>query len=526
MILKSCASVLLCWGLACSQTQVSVSGTVKSARTGQPVADASVKLVSSLLVATTDASGSFALSGSTAIRRGSDRSTPGMSPGSSEIRFWQDADGPVLLRVLDPAGTQRAVLHSGFLGRGEWVFAPPALLPGVHILSIESSKGSRSVRFVSGMESGQASLGASNRLASSTDARDVAGRSWAATADTLLVTKNGFRAARVPLASLEQSGLAILLEDSSDGNVDDAAIVPDPSWPCYMPDGIPPPKLGTAAFSITLQIGAIRDVGLTRFGKRRQIDIKGGSVTGDRITATVLTGALDYELTLSNGSMEIEQIVILRAGSTPILMRNAGVAPVGAKNARMVLDFEAPNSSSYAWLNTGKWAAIRVVDTVAKTIRLDVHDISKATLPAAKIQIKDPATAENQSWDCPTQTGGQGAQVLTETVTLGSSISIGASKRGSRNIIPITGGTTSGKVAGKILDGGADYQLGGLDARYTLAPNDGELIIVRNCGPGSLYPVFEARVDGPYNFLNVNKYASSGPGMVSGGVTITFYEKK
>lgn len=528
MTMKICAPVLLCWGLTFSQTQVSVSGTVKDNRTGQAIPDAAVKLQRLQLAAATDATGSFLVTGSTGTVRPMRGPQGFLEPGQNGIRHLQESDGPVVMRILDLAGTQRAVIHSGFLRKGEWIVTPPALFPGVHILSIDAPSSHRSVRFLAGIESNRSLSGlASTRAMSASIDQGLAARSGAASdADTLLVTKNGYIPARVPLASLQQSGLAVLLEDSSGAKVDDAAIVPDPSWPCYMPDGIPPPTLGTAAFSITLQIGAIRDIGLTRFGQRRQIDIKGGSVAGDRITASVVTGALDYELTLSNGSMEIEQIVILRAGTTPILMRNAGVAPVGAKNARMVLDFEAPNSSSYTWLNTGKWAAVRVVDTVAKTIRLDVYDISKATLPANKIQIKDPAAAENQSWDCPTQSGGQGAQVLTETVTLGSSISIGASKRGSRNIIPITGGTTSGKVAGKILDGGADYQLGGLDARYTLAPNDGELIIVRNCGPGSLFPVFEARVAGPYNFLNVNKYVSSGPGMVSGGVTITFYEKK
>lgn len=116
--------------------------------------------------------------------------------------------------------------------------------------------------------------------------------------------------------------------------------------------------------------------------------------------------------------------------------------------------------------------------------------------------------------------------MFTENVALGASISVGASKRGSRNIIPITGGTTSGQVVGKILAGGADYQLSGLDARYTLAPDDGEFIIVRNCGSGALIPVFEARVDGPYVFLNENKYMSSAPGMAGSGVTITFYERR
>ncbi len=83
-----------------------------------------------------------------------------------------------------------------------------------------------------------------------------------------------------------------------------------------------------------------------------------------------------------------------------------------------------------------------------------------------------------------------------------------------------------------ILNGGADYQLAGpsgttLDARYTLAPSDGAFIIVRNCGPMSgLVPVFEAATDGPYAFLTTGKFLSSSPGGGSGGVSITFYERK
>jgi hypothetical protein len=104
---------------------------------------------------------------------------------------------------------------------------------------------------------------------------------------------------------------------------------------------------------------------------------------------------------------------------------------------------------------------------------------------------------------------------------------INNAKYGSRNIIPITGGTTTGKVAGRILNGGADYQLSGsLDAWYTLAPDNGEFILVRNCGAsGGLIPWFEAKVDGNYNFLNTQAYLSSAPGVGGGGVSITFYER-
>ena len=153
------------------------------------------------------------------------------------------------------------------------------------------------------------------------------------------------------------------------------------------------------------------------------------------------------------------------------------------------------------------------------------------TVGDPKVQLKDPTGVPNVSWNCVTATGSNGATVFTENVTLGSSFSISNAKRGSRNIIPITGGTTTGKVAGKILNGGADYQLAGswgstLDARYTLAPSNGEFIIVRNCGPiNGLTPVFEARTDGSFAFLNTGKFLSSAPGGGAGGVSITFYER-
>jgi hypothetical protein len=127
-------------------------------------------------------------------------------------------------------------------------------------------------------------------------------------------------------------------------------------------------------------------------------------------------------------------------------------------------------------------------------------------------------------------TGGKGASVFTENVTLGSSLSIGTSKRGNRNIIPITGGSVSGKVNGTVVYGGGDYQLVGgttkLDARYVISSN-GDFVIVRNCGPiGALVPLFETRADGPYAFLNANTFVSSDPGSGSGGVSITFYERQ
>jgi hypothetical protein len=311
---------------------------------------------------------------------------------------------------------------------------------------------------------------------------------------------------------------------------DSATLVPDPSWTCGMPDGIPPPSAGTLAFTVALTVSATHDVGTTQYGKRRQLDVSGGTITGDKLKGSVLTGGLDYELTLSTGAMELEEVLIWKTSdNVSIFVRVCGVAAAGDSAIRIVPDIEAPTSGSYAWLNTTKLVGTRTV--AGSTITLTVYDVSKATAGDPKVQLKDPAGVPNAKWDCLTATGSPGATVFTETVSLGSSFSISNAKRGSRNVIPITGGTTTGKVVGKILNGGADYQLAGssgttLDARYTLAPNDGEFIIVRNCGPMSaLIPVFEARADGPYGFLTTGKFLSSSPVGAGGGVSITFSER-
>lgn len=72
---------------------------------------------------------------------------------------------------------------------------------------------------------------------------------------------------------------------------------------------------------------------------------------------------------------------------------------------------------------------------------------------------------------------------------LGAPIDLGETRGGHRRVIPITGGSFHGDgVRGTLVAGGADWQVlypdGGadLDARYTLAADDGALIQVTNRG--------------------------------------------
>ncbi len=307
-------------------------------------------------------------------------------------------------------------------------------------------------------------------------------------------------------------------------------LVPHASWDCGMPEGIPGTAGAELAFEATLQLGEVYDLGDTQFGKRHLIEITGGSLKGPQIEATFREGGIDWQLALPNGAVEVEQINILRTSDgANIYFRNCGTA-AGPGDVRIVPDFEAPSSGRYDWLNTSKLVGTRTFDAVAKTMTMRVFTVATPPTGGAMVRVENPDGLPNQTWECKEPMGRRGGVMYTESVGIGGGVSVGASKRGSRNIIPITGGTTEGRIQGGVLPGGADFQLsaGGqfiLDARYTLKTDDDQLIIVRNCGPiGALVPVFEANNTGPYAWVNANTWLSSDPSIAIGAVNLTIYE--
>lgn len=301
-----------------------------------------------------------------------------------------------------------------------------------------------------------------------------------------------------------------------------------------MPDGIPAPEGAPLVLEANLSLTAIHNLGKTPYGTRQVAIVQEGTFTGPRVSGTVAPGALDLQLTLSNGVIELEQIFVLKtADGKYIYLRTAGTGP-NAADVRVVPDFEAPNAGEFAWLNTGTFVARRVVNAPAKTMTLRVYDVSgvtSSTAPANVTRIMKPVGVPAQSWDyrkaAPEEK--QGSQLITETVTLSPSQMVGASKRGNRNIIPITGGELAGRITGKVLFGGADYQNlsppATIDARYLWQADNGDIILVRNTGPfGSLVPTFEVRTDSTYAWLNTGRFLSANPAVKPGGVGITMFE--
>jgi hypothetical protein len=116
--------------------------------------------------------------------------------------------------------------------------------------------------------------------------------------------------------------------------------------------------------------------------------------------------------------------------------------------------------------------------------------------------------------------------IFTEHVSVDTtSYSVGESKYGYRNVVPITGGYFEGpKIKGEVLPGGADWQLTRpdgdteLNARYTLKTNDGYVIQITNKVFGTRSVVdFEAPVSSPYDWLNHGVFVGSMGDMGGGG---------
>src|SRR3954471_7766626 len=78
--------------------------------------------------------------------------------------------------------------------------------------------------------------------------------------------------------------------------------------------------------------------------------------------------------------------------------------------------------------------------------------------------------------------------VFTLTVEIGAVTTAGDTGHGVRRIIPITGGTVTGDINGKICAFGADFQiirpneLIELEAKYAFETDDGAVVYVENKG--------------------------------------------
>ncbi len=110
--------------------------------------------------------------------------------------------------------------------------------------------------------------------------------------------------------------------------------------------------------------------------------------------------------------------------------------------------------------------------------------------------------------------------VLTIIAELTDDVIVGDTFDGYLKVIPITGGTVSGKISGTIVPGGADWNTSlknnhaHVFAKYMFKTDDGEYITIENEGffnresgqTIKTVPKFSAREESKYNWINHGVY--------------------
>lgn len=125
-------------------------------------------------------------------------------------------------------------------------------------------------------------------------------------------------------------------------------------------------------------------------------------------------------------------------------------------------------------------------------------------------------------------------------VEIAEPIDAGQVRAGQRLIIPITGGTVTGRISGRVVPGGADWAIARDDgttlvsATYALRTDDGVILTVFNQGSlrsddGAALGITACRIEAPqgaYSWLNdVPVVGSLVPSSADGtmGVDLVFY---
>jgi hypothetical protein len=124
---------------------------------------------------------------------------------------------------------------------------------------------------------------------------------------------------------------------------------------------------------IAVDVGPIRDLGAVPHGRRRIIQITGGTVRGPRLVAEILPGGADWQYLRADGVLElVARYSILTRDGVEIAITNSGLRRASPEIMaamsrgdsvdpalvyfRTVPVFEAP-AGPYAWLNESVFVA-------------------------------------------------------------------------------------------------------------------------------------------------------------------------
>jgi hypothetical protein len=129
-------------------------------------------------------------------------------------------------------------------------------------------------------------------------------------------------------------------------------------------------------FEIIAECTPPEDMGVIDGGKARMIPIIGGTVSGPRLSGTVMPGA-DWSIMRENGVATVEARYALRADDgTIIQIFNGATTPVGKPREDGVMMITSPRfiapEGPHAWLNCGVYVATLSPDMSGKSFSVKI----------------------------------------------------------------------------------------------------------------------------------------------------------
>jgi len=127
-------------------------------------------------------------------------------------------------------------------------------------------------------------------------------------------------------------------------------------------------------FDANVTIAEMLNFGKSKYGERRIIPITGGTFKGPNIEGVVLPGGADWQLVRPDGDVELYARYTLKTTDGSLIQMTNRVLihtpPKDSKTGpyiRSVIDFEAPSTSPYDWLNHAIfWGTLTVPQQLPK----------------------------------------------------------------------------------------------------------------------------------------------------------------